>query len=553
MSGVWHNWQGLGQPLEVCQRVHQSASAFVCFRSFSTNEPTVEETYSRKTPLEHILLRPGMYVGPTERLPQVACWTLQSDSGRQNSIDGSVSRWAMHREELRSIPALLKVFDEILVNASDNRLRHPSSCNRIDVTIDRGDDKTKPCISICNNGKSIPVQMHKKEKMYVPELLFGHLLTGSNFDDDQRRLTGGRHGYGAKLTNVFSSEFVVEIRDTHSSRGKCKTYKQVWMDNMHTCSEAQVDIRPKQDDDLEYTKITFVPDLARLANDSKMTVLPEEEYKLMRRRVVDVAGCSGGKLLVTLNGEEITLSGFEDYIDLCRSSFEDDNGLPVPPMVYHRLNSRYEVSVGLSGSKSLDSISFVNGMNTSRGGTHIDALANQISHFIADHINTKMSRQLDPLELKSPISVTPRMVKRNLMLCVNCLIENPSFDSQMKECLTTNPEQFGTQYELPKRYLNKLVKPLIMKESGDEVDVNKSGPGIVEEVLRLAVGNQKVNMAKLLRGVGASDKQTKRHVLSIPKLEDANLAGTENGSDCALILTEGDSAKALAVAGLEVM
>lgn len=546
ISGVWQNWQGL-RPLELCQRVHQS------YRSFSTNEPTVEETYSRKTPLEHILLRPGMYVGPTERLPPVACWTLQSDSDRQNPIDGSVSRWAMHREELRSIPALLKVFDEILVNASDNRLRHPSSCNRIDVTIDRGDDKSKPRISICNNGKSIPVQMHKKEKMYVPELLFGHLLTGSNFDDDQRRLTGGRHGYGAKLTNVFSSEFVVEIRDTHSSRGKCKTYKQVWIDNMHTCSEAQVDIRLKQDTDLEYTKITFVPDLARLANDAKMTVLPEEEYKLMRRRVVDIAGCSGGKMRVTLNGEEISLPGFEDYVDLCRSSFEDDNGLPVPPMVYHRLNSRYEVSVGLSDSKSLDSISFVNGMNTSRGGTHIDALANQISHFIADHVNTKMARQLDPLELKSPISVTPRMVKRNLMLCVNCLIENPTFDSQMKECLTTNPEQYGTQYELPKRYLTKLVKPLIMKDGGDEVDIQKSGPGIVEEVLRLAVGNQKVNMAKLLRGVGASDKQTKRQVLSIPKLEDANLAGTKDGSDCALILTEGDSAKALAVAGLEVI
>ena len=73
--------------------------------------------------------------------------------------------------------------------------------------------------------------MHKKEKIYIPELLFGHLLTGSNFDDDEKRLTGGRHGYGAKLTNVFSEQFTLEIVDAHSTRGKYKTYKQTWEEN----------------------------------------------------------------------------------------------------------------------------------------------------------------------------------------------------------------------------------------------------------------------------------------------------------------------------------
>ena len=129
----------------------------------------------------------------------------------------------MQRQEISFVPALIKIFDEILVNASDNRLRHPSSCNRIDVIIHRGGGKkgliknlqdqipntSKPYISIRNNGKSIPVQIHKKEKIYIPELLFGHLLTGSNFDDDEKRLTGGRHGYGAKLTNVFSEQFTL--------------------------------------------------------------------------------------------------------------------------------------------------------------------------------------------------------------------------------------------------------------------------------------------------------------------------------------------------------
>ena len=222
--------------------------SFASFRPFSSSVvqdddddhvdvgATLEETYSRKTPLEHILLRPAMYIGSTERLPPVSCWVLKEDSHSPSSHERSdvnddstttatATPWSMQREELPLVPALLKVFDEILVNASDNHLRHPGSCDRIDVVINRGEVDpsssslmTRPYISVSNNGRSIPVRMHKVENMYVPELLFGHLLTGSNFNDDQRTLTGGRHGYGAKLTNVFSKEFVVEIRDGHGTR-----------------------------------------------------------------------------------------------------------------------------------------------------------------------------------------------------------------------------------------------------------------------------------------------------------------------------------------------
>ena len=159
---------------------------------------TLEETYSRKTPLEHILLRPAMYIGSTERLPPVSCWVLKEDSHSPSSHERSdvnddstttatATPWSMQREELPLVPALLKVFDEILVNASDNHLRHPGSCDRIDVVINRGEvdpssssSMTRPYISVSNNGRSIPV-----ENVYVPELLFRNLLTGLNFNDDQ--------------------------------------------------------------------------------------------------------------------------------------------------------------------------------------------------------------------------------------------------------------------------------------------------------------------------------------------------------------------------------
>ena len=556
---------------------HQSTDS-----SQSTNEPTIkslEDTYSRKTPLEHILLRPSMYVGPTERLPAVPSWVLLSDT---KPAVRTPSPWTMQRQELAYVPALIKIFDEILVNASDNRLRHPSSCNKIDVIIYRGSkkgvdkklleqipDPSKPYISIRNNGKSIPVQIHKKEKIFIPELLFGHLLTGSNFDDNEKRLTGGRHGYGAKLTNVFSDQFTLEIGDAHSTKGKYKTYKQTWERNMSVCHEAEVTTVDKDDvmkkDDLEYTQISFVPDLVKLTGDHRRSIIPKDEYQLMKRRVVDIAGCAGGKMTVTLNGKPIRLSHFADYCQLYRQQSEGTT--PLPPTLYHKLNARWEVAVGLSEHKVLESISFVNGINTSRGGTHVDVIARQISQFIADYINTKMSKELDRLQAQAPINITSRMVRRHLFLCVNSLIENPSFDSQMKECLTSNPENFGSNYELPTRFLKKLVKPIDTTDNDDDSDssdseesdkqvIKSGGPGIVEQVISMAMGAHQFNISKLMKEIGASSKQTKRQVLSIPKLEDANLAGTTNiGVDnpCTLILTEGDSAKALAVAGLEVL
>jgi DNA topoisomerase-2 len=172
------------------------------FRSFSSvlvdddNGKTIEEQYSKKTPLEHVLLRPGMYVGPVERLPPNRCWVLEpTPKPAPQSLPTSAENVAtpayrMVHKEYGLIPALIKIFDEILVNASDNRLRSPKSCTRLDVIIDPGSKDRDPFISIRNDGKGIPIQIHKEENMYVPEMLFGHLLTGSNFDDNEKRLTG---------------------------------------------------------------------------------------------------------------------------------------------------------------------------------------------------------------------------------------------------------------------------------------------------------------------------------------------------------------------------
>merc|ERR1712228_194903 len=111
----------------------------------------------------------------------------------------------MTRQSVTYIPGLYKIFDEILVNAADNRQRD-INCNRIDIEI----DLKEGCISIKNNGAGIPVEFHKVEKLWLPDMLFGHLLTSSNYQDEIKKVTGVRNGYGAKLCNMYSSEFTIE-------------------------------------------------------------------------------------------------------------------------------------------------------------------------------------------------------------------------------------------------------------------------------------------------------------------------------------------------------
>lgn len=130
-------------------------------------EKSIEEQYSKKTPLEHVLLRPGMYVGPVGRNPPNDCWVLEptpqpfynSPSGIQTPEKNTEVPYRMVHKEYGLIPALIKIFDEILVNASDNRLRSPKSCTKLDVQIDPGAPDRDPCIRIWNNGRGIPVEV----------------------------------------------------------------------------------------------------------------------------------------------------------------------------------------------------------------------------------------------------------------------------------------------------------------------------------------------------------------------------------------------------------
>jgi len=158
-----------------------------------------------------------------------------------------------------------------------------------------------------NDGKGIPIQIHKgilllnivEQNLYVPELIFGHLLTSSNYDDSIKKVTGGRNGFGAKLTNIFSKTFTLETAD------KTKVFRMTWKDNMKSHSEAE--ISPNKGG--QYTRVTFTPDFARFG----VRCMSDELLSVLRRRVADMAAILPN-VKVILNGKRIQIGGFKEYI-----------------------------------------------------------------------------------------------------------------------------------------------------------------------------------------------------------------------------------------------
>jgi len=450
---------------------------------------SIEQIYQKKTQLEHILLRPDTYVGSSEAQLQ-ELWVFDSVQSR------------MVYRKINFVPALYKIFDEILVNAADNLMRDPEGMDAIKVDI----DQKAGTISIWNNGRGLPVVMHQTEKVYVPEMVFGHLLTSDNYDDAQCKVVGGRNGYGAKLANVFSLEFVVETCD-----GKNK-FSQVYTKNMS--SKSKPDIKPTKEK--SFTCIRFTPDLAKFG----MTRLDDDIVSLMTKRVYDIAGSTCEKCRVFLNGDQLDVKNFRDYTDLYLLTRTN------VPQIFEKCSDRWEVCISLTEG-GFNQVSFVNSICTIRGGTHVTHVSDQIVEAILEKVKAASKEKV-----KGGVDIKPHHVRNHIWVFVRCLIENPAFDSQTKETLTTKQSKFGSRCELSEKFLEEVANC-----------------GVVDLILMAAMAKSKVDLGKKLK---ANTSRVTR-LTGVPKLEDANDAGGKNSAECTLILTEGDSAKALAVAGLSVI
>jgi DNA topoisomerase-2 len=248
------------------------------------------------------------------------------------------------------------MFDEVLVNAADNYQRD-KRMNLLQVEV----NQEGGFISVLNNGQGIPVKIHKEYNIYVPELIFGHLLTGSNYDDTQKKVVGGRNGYGAKLTNIFSTQFIVECGDQHAG----KKFKMVWTKNMYHHTEPEITKYSGKD----FTSVTFYPDFKRLG----MTKLDDDIFMLFTKRVYDMAGLLP-RVNVVLNGKEIPVNNFLKYVTMY---FEPDS--TAPKIRDSEVdNERWQVVVSVSEGE-FRQVSFVNGICTTLGGTHVNYIVNQVT------------------------------------------------------------------------------------------------------------------------------------------------------------------------------
>lgn len=440
--------------------------------------------YKKLDHREHVLTRPGMYIGSIEN-DVINTWVIEN-------IENPI----MIKKDIKIVPGLYKIFDEVVVNAIDHSIRLKQEANEnVTKKIEIDIDKESGEISVYNDGEGIEIGQNE-EGIYFPELIFGYLLTSTNYEEGEQRIIGGQNGIGAKACNIFSTSFMVETVDSKQK----KIYKQTFSDNMSKVGKPSIKAYSKK----PFTRITFTPDYKRFG----MTKLTDDIYALFVKRCFDICALTDAKISVSLNKVALKIKSFEKYIDL----YIGDKG--EKQRVYEKIDDRWEICATYTNDIGFEQVSFVNGIATIKGGKHIDYISNQICTKLADSI------------LKKTKTNCKTQIKNYLMLFVNCTIVNPTFDSQSKDALTTPYNKFGTKPEVSDKFISSLAKT-----------------NIVENVMNLCSNLD-------AKAVKKTDGKKSNKIYGLSKLDDANFAGTAKSKDCTLILTEGDSAKTMALSGI---
>ena len=459
---------------------------------------TPSRVYKKHTHHQHILELPDTYVGSTKTNEETR-WIYDAATNK------------MTYKKLNYNPGLYKIFDEIVVNARDEFVRSTMTAGmtpikHIDITVESKEADT--IISIQNDGDGIPIEMNSDGVM-IPEMIFGQLLTSSNYDKTEEKVVGGKNGYGAKAVNILSKLFTVDIKTPASG----KQYTQSWYNNMFQVEKPTI---KKTTSKTGHVRVTFIPDSTRFQGAFNANGAIPDMISVFHTRTVELAALVGKEVKVTWNGTLVPSNTFEKYIKL----FLRDG---MTGFAYEHCGARWEVGAILASHLYSDEeelpedkhISFVNGINTKKGGKHVET------------VTRKLLTDFCEFAKKKKVDIKPGQLKNSIVLFLNSTIVNPSFDSQSKEFLTTPAAEFGSRAE----YSGKLIDSLFKL-------------GLLDEA-------KHVLEAKSLREVKKTDGKKRSVLRGIVKLEDALLAGTAKSSECTLILTEGDSAATSAISGLK--
>ena len=444
----------------------------------------IAKQYQKKTDKQHILDNPDTYIGSVETV-DANMWVFDGDK--------------IALKQIEYVPGLYKLFDEGIVNCRDHVIRmiQSQSPDKKTVTYIDIDIETDGTISMTNDGNGIDIVKHPEYDVWIPEMIFGQLRTSTNYNKDEKKIVGGKNGFGFKLVLIWSTGGRVETVD--HVRGL--KYVQEFGPNLDTIS-APVITKVKSK---PYTKVTFKPDYARF----QVQGITDDMRALMKKRIYDVAAVtdhSVKKIKVGYNGETVPVKNFQQYIDLYIGGKEK--------RVYEE-SDRWEYAVALSPTQQFEQVSFTNGICTFKGGKHVDYIMGQITRKLSAYI-----------EKKKKIVVSPNSIKEQLILFLRCDIENPAFDSQTKDFMNTPSAKFGSTCTVSDTFIEKVAKMGVME---------------------MACTLMEVKDTKLAKKTDGSKTKTIR---GIANLIDANYSGTAQSKDCILILCEGLSALSGIVSGL---
>ena len=474
----------------------------------NTTSNTREVTIQKKTLHESVLSRPDTYIGSiVNSLTTDPVYTIVSktvidkhmdEEGNESEVETPRIFEGIGKSQVELNNGLLRIFVEVVSNAIDNIWNSGPSTNspvqkfiKIEVT------PTK--CSVWNDGRNIPTRMHGTENIPTPELIFGHLLTSSNYNDTEERKTSGRNGYGVKLTNIFSKRFKVTIFNKEEG----VMYKQEWLDNMHKRGAPLLEKKnfPKTVEDGKngFTCVEWEPDFARFG----CTSFSADMMNMMKKVVYDTAmTASIDKVSVLFNGAVMPISKMTDYVNLYFLS-------PPKNVISLQTDDCYVV---VAPSNEWCPVSFVNGVYTKDGGVHVDRWAEALFRPLIDKLNETLKGK----------TVDMREIKKHFFLFVFASLNQPKFDTQDK---------------------HRLNSPAI------EVDVK---PAIVAKMMKWDFVKQIEESMKLKEMLTfQKESERKKGVRTrVEGLEDANYAGTKK-ADCVLFITEGLSAKTTIVTGMK--
>jgi DNA topoisomerase-2 len=445
--------------------------------------------YKKENQIDHVLNRPDMYLGNLH----------PKEDSQYVYIDEQIIS-----KKIKFSPGMLRIFIEMISNSIDNFYNSsdtstPCKIIRVDIDSESGQ------ISVWNDGCVIPVVMHSTEKCYNHSLVFGQLLTSSNYDDAEKRSGSGRNGYGIKIANIFGKKFDVEGCDPTTG----KILKQTWTNNMkETDGPTVTSTKAKKG----YTKVTWTPDIKRF----KFDCITDDMFALLAKHVADTAMLVSAK--VFLNGTEFVNKTLASYAKLYNAEFTEN-------MTF--MSDTCHVVV-IPSSTKFEQYSFVNGIHTKHGGIHVDRWTESIFRPLVEIVGKKLK--------KSTIKIDIGAVKKMFKIFVKSSVSNPEFESQEKNKLERTNNEF-TDGNSKKSYMIDVNVP-----DSKLKDIMKWEP--INKMIEDSISTKDMESLQKIK------RERGKHMV-IENLTEANNAGKSGkGHKCILMLCEGKSACTFVTSGV---